>query len=200
MESLKSEEKCQAKVKDTNQTNPTSESSSMKCSSIASQQENKHAEPASQMTKHRSQNYNDGVEWITSASKKKGSKNKKNQKGGKNTNRKNKNNKNKNKQNKKQHPDEIYGKDDQPDSIWAENIEQTILSSDTPVLQKAKTHEVPKAQTKPVAAEEKTQKPTQNLKQKSKSKNYSTELVIWSDLSSKQRALNFYKAFISIQF
>jgi hypothetical protein len=67
--SLKSEEKfggkSAEKIKDQNLTNPTSETSSIKCSSVASQYD----KVAPALVQNTSQNYNDGSEWITSSNK-----------------------------------------------------------------------------------------------------------------------------------
>jgi hypothetical protein len=96
--SLKSEKKSTEKHMDNACTNPTSETSSMKCSSVASQQENLQLKQEPVMDKHTSAKCDDNGQWMTSTNKKRVNKNKKNQRNGK----KNKQNKNKPKQGKQQ--------------------------------------------------------------------------------------------------
>lgn len=139
--SFKSDEKEILRVKDTTQTNPTSETSSLKCSSVASHQESKNQDTVPPMMKNQSQNYSQAGEWITSANKKRSTKAKKNSKATK-TNKKGKQNKPKAKPGKKgKQAEDLEDFDKKPDSIWAENIEQTILIAESPILQKCKTQE-----------------------------------------------------------
>ena len=120
--SLKSEEKSDEKKKDKNLTNPTSETSSIKCSSIASH----HDKVAPAIADTPAHNYNDEAEWITSANKKRNPKNKKNVKG--NKNKKVKQNKNKAKQVKKQPQNATTG-EVIPTPGMNKNIEQPVLSA-----------------------------------------------------------------------
>lgn len=63
--SLKSDEKSINKPVEHNGTGPTSESSSIKCSSVASNQDMVFAKNNPAMMKSVSQNYTEGSEWIT---------------------------------------------------------------------------------------------------------------------------------------
>lgn len=134
--SLKSEEKSDEKKKDQNQTNPTSETSSIKCSSIASH----HEKVTPVLAETLAHNYNDESEWITSANKKRNTKNKKNVKGNK-TNKKVKQNKIKVKQVKKQ-PQNQNIEEKNSNSIWDQAIEQTVLSVTQPEPQSLITNEI----------------------------------------------------------
>lgn len=146
--SLKSEEKSDEKKKDQNQTNPTSETSSIKCSSIASH----HEKVAPVVADTPAHNYSDEAEWITSADKKRNTKNKKNAKGNK-ANKKVKQNKIKVKQVKKQ-PQNPKVEDKDPNSIWDQDIEQTVLSVTQPEPQSPITNEI---QTSPLKVEKSPQ-------------------------------------------
>ena len=140
--SLKSEEKygerSAEKIKDQNLTNPTSETSSIKCSSVASQYD----KVAPALVQNTTQNYNDGSEWITSSNKNRNQKNKKNVKSNKN-NKKAKQNKNKAKPVKKQ-PQNQNTEEKKPNSIWDQDIEQNVLSVTAPEALAPKPHDAPK--------------------------------------------------------
>ena len=122
-------------------TNPNSESSSLKCSSVASNQDKIGQKNNPTLCDMDNNTYNPS-EWIQPTSKKsRGNKNKKNSKTQKCNNKKNKPNKAKGKNSKKQQQKES-ARELETDTIWNkfitenEDMVESMLSTNTPELQK----------------------------------------------------------------
>jgi hypothetical protein len=153
--SMKSDEKyAEPKIVKT-PTNPTSESSSIKCSSVTSKGDK--GKVSTGIAQHNiAAEETDGIEWTTSTNKKRNNKNKKNQK-----NKKNKQTKAKAKPAKgKEKQQTVKGEKKAPESIWDQSLEQTVLNVPEPQLEKSKTYNTPsQSKTQFVVKQEEKAKP-----------------------------------------
>jgi hypothetical protein len=136
--SIKSDEKyTEPKIVKT-PTNPTSESSSIKCSSVTSRGDK--GKVSTGIAQHNiAAEETEGIEWTTSTNKKRNNKGKKNQKNKKNKQTKAKAKPAKGKDKKESVKEEKKG----PDSIWDQSLEQNVLNVPEPQLEKSKTYNTP---------------------------------------------------------